>query len=457
MPAGSSLASEPRLQATVALALLASKLNGDFAETGVYSGGTSILMAKVMIAHSRKVLWAADSFQGLPPEDVTAELAARKEYSMQKLPPVKSSKEGNAGEYSSSRQVFEQNLARSGLGNNARIKVLQGWFNETLPRAPIQKLAFLRLDGDIYVSTRDALEALYDKVVPGGYIYVDDYGSYTGCRDAVNQFLLQRHAAVQLHAIQEGNGFEAVWWQKVQMEVVYDHELDLNSPQVANYLQQMPAGSSLASRPRLQTTVALAILASKLNGDFAETGVYSGGTSILMAKVMLEHSGVYASRLLWAADSFQGLPPEDVTAELAARKEYNMQKLPPVKSSKEGNAGEYSSSRQVFEQNLARSGLGNNARIKVLQGWFNETLPGAPIQKLAFLRLDGDIYVSTRDALEALYDKVVPGGYIYVDDYGSYTGCRDAVNQFLLQRHAAVQLHAIQEGNGFEAVWWRKE
>ena len=50
-------------------------------------------------------------------------------------------------------------------------------------------------------------------------------------------------------------------------------------------------------------------------------------------------------------------------------------------------------------------------------GWFSDTLPGAPIDKLAVLRLDGDLYDSTTDALTNLYPKLSVGGFLIVDDY----------------------------------------
>lgn len=56
------------------------------------------------------------------------------------------------------------------------------------PCLGIGRIAYLRLDGDLYSSTMEALEALYHKVSPGGFVYVDDYGSYNGCRAAVDRF-----------------------------------------------------------------------------------------------------------------------------------------------------------------------------------------------------------------------------------------------------------------------------
>ena len=63
------------------------------------------------------------------------------------------------------------------------------------------------------------------------------------------------------------------------------------------------------------------------------------------------------------------------------------------------------------------------------------------IGPIAVLRLDGDFYESTRFCLETLYDRVVPGGYVIIDDYGTFEGCRAAVHEFLDSRGLALHLH----------------
>jgi hypothetical protein len=71
---------------------------------------------------------------------------------------------------------------------NDQVHFLVGWFRDTLPTAPIDELALLRLDGDLYESTIQALQFLYQKVSPGGYVIVDDYGVAPGCKLAVEDF-----------------------------------------------------------------------------------------------------------------------------------------------------------------------------------------------------------------------------------------------------------------------------
>ena len=85
------------------------------------------------------------------------------------------------------------NFDRYGLLDE-QVRFLKGWFKDTLPTAPITTLSIMRLDGDYYESTWDALINLYDKLSLGGYAIVDDYGedSWTYCRRAVDEFRSQR-------------------------------------------------------------------------------------------------------------------------------------------------------------------------------------------------------------------------------------------------------------------------
>jgi hypothetical protein len=102
-------------------------------------------------------------------------------------------------------------------------------------------------------------------------------------------------------------------------------------------------------------------------------------------------------------------------------------------------------------EHFARYGL-LDEQVQFLPGWFHETLPAAMITRLALLRLDGDLYDSTYDALQALYPKLSVGGYTIVDDYGTFAECRQAVHDYLEATNTKVDLHHIDD----EAVFWQK-
>src|SRR4029077_257254 len=136
---------------------------GDLLEAGVWRGGAAILMRAVLQAcgDMQRVVWAADSFQGLPRPDATRFPADRSYQSLQI-------------DIAVPLDEVKANFERYGLLDD-RVRFLVGWFADTLPAAPVDRLAVLRLDGDMYQSTIEALDALYPKVSAGGYVIIDDY------------------------------------------------------------------------------------------------------------------------------------------------------------------------------------------------------------------------------------------------------------------------------------------
>ncbi len=78
--------------------------------------------------------------------------------------------------------------------------LVKGWFQDTLSKSKrdIGPIAILRVDGDFYESTKVVFEELYDQVVSGGFIIVDDYGAFQGCRKATDEFLENRRANVHI-------------------------------------------------------------------------------------------------------------------------------------------------------------------------------------------------------------------------------------------------------------------
>jgi O-methyltransferase len=179
------------------------------------------------------------------------------------------------------------------------------------------------------------------------------------------------------------------------------------------------------------------VLENSVPGDFIETGVWRGGACILMRAVL--HAYGVKDRRVWVADSFEGLPAPD-------EKQY-----PADKGSDYHTYSELSVPLETVRGNIQKYGL-LDEQVVFLKGWFKDTLPAAPIQRLALLRLDGDLYESTMIALNALYDKVSTGGYVIVDDFHVVPGCNKAIHDFLAARNIAPDIREI-DGVG---VYWQK-
>ncbi|MBI1779539.1 MAG: class I SAM-dependent methyltransferase [Proteobacteria bacterium] len=170
-------------------------------------------------------------------------------------------------------------------------------------------------------------------------------------------------------------------------------------------------------------------------GDLIETGIWRGGATIFMRAWLMAHG--ITDRIVWAADSFDGVPPSTLPQDAA------------MDLSKRTHAF-LAVSRAEVEELFRRYDL-LDGQVRFLQGWFRDTLPSAPIESLAVLRLDGDLYESTMDALVALYDKVSPGGFVIVDDYYSNATCEAAVCDF----RAARGINAGTTDIDADALYWR--
>jgi len=196
-------------------------------------------------------------------------------------------------------------------------------------------------------------------------------------------------------------------------------------------------GLTMVGHKRLENvrSCILTVIADKIPGDFVECGVWRGGASIY-AKAVLNACGA-GDRKVWLADSFQGMPALKVEED----------KIDPDLS-----AVQYLAVTQdQVVANFRRFGL-LDGNVRFIKGWFSESLPSAPIETIAVLRLDGDYYTSTMDSLTSLYSKVSPGGFVIIDDYNVFTGCKRAVTEFRAAHDINAELVPIDE----YAVYWRR-
>jgi O-methyltransferase len=180
------------------------------------------------------------------------------------------------------------------------------------------------------------------------------------------------------------------------------------------------------------------VLAEEIPGDLIECGVWRGGACILMRAVLSAYGD--EERCVWLADSFEGVPapdPENYSADKDLRLNLSAHVLAIPES--------------AVRKNFKRYGLLDD-RVRFLPGWFKDTLPDAPIDRIALLRLDGDLYESTIQALDALYSRLSAGGFCIIDDYHAIDACRHAVTDYRQRNSVSAEIIDI-DGTG---VYWRK-
>jgi len=192
----------------------------------------------------------------------------------------------------------------------------------------------------------------------------------------------------------------------------------------------------LARLQNIQDCIA-SVLRNAVPGDLIETGVWRGGACIFMRAALKAYGD--DTRMVWVADSFQGLPKPD----------------PRYPRDADDHHWQYADvlavSLEKVKSNFERYGL-LDSQVRFIEGWFKDTLPHAPIRQLSVLRLDGDMYASTMDALVALYPKLSPGGYAIIDDYGAIPACRLAVDDFRREHGVREALQKID----WTGVFWEK-
>lgn len=179
------------------------------------------------------------------------------------------------------------------------------------------------------------------------------------------------------------------------------------------------------------------VIRNSVPGDLIETGAWRGGASIFMRAILKAH-GV-TDRVVWVADSFCGLPPP------------NPHKYPEDSGGVHHNNDPLKVPLEEVQSNFTKYDL-LDEKVRFLEGWFSETLPSAPIERLAVLRIDADMYQSTMDALTTMYPKLSLGGYVIIDDYGCLWQCKAAVDDFRTANAIKDPIRKVD----WTGVFWRR-
>jgi O-methyltransferase len=243
---------------------------------------------------------------------------------------------------------------------------------------------------------------------------------------------------------------------KIPAQKINEHYLGYSLEQEANIFIEMIRYNTMVTYERL-VSLYQQVVHCEINdipGDFIECGVWKGGAVGLMALTNLKYGK--ERRQIHLFDAFDDIcEPDLIDGESAMTKAIERGKaamgesyvpsgrLVPVKGffDSQGGYGTLEDNINLLEK---RIGYDPNF-LNYHQGWFQDTLPkdAKNIDKIAILRLDGDWYASTKICLENLFDKVVSGGFIIIDDYACYDGCKIAVDEFLQKNNHKLFLNHV--------------
>jgi len=188
---------------------------------------------------------------------------------------------------------------------------------------------------------------------------------------------------------------------------------------------------------------------NNIEGDFVECGVAAGAQIAAMAYACHR---LDSSKNLHLFDSFEGIPlagPQDDSQPGIGAITHNVH----VENLDEllVTSGVSAWSQQVVENNMREWNI-NPSHLVYHKGWFQHILPLLTgLDKICLLRLDGDLYESTKVCLEYLYPKVSSGGYVIIDDY-ALAGCKKAVDEYLENYNIKVTIQEVENGGG--PVYW---
>lgn len=274
------------------------------------------------------------------------------------------------------------------------------------------------VDVDVYVDVREAYLSLVQEVVLGSFAPREELiaAPRSGRRRVIDRLLSARGLQLARRHVEAAADVQAgVIWPRHALTMIGRSRLD----------------NARACIER--------VIADGVPGDIIETGVWRGGASIYM-RAVLRAWGV-TDRTVWVADSFQGLPDADPERYPADATGTPWREFNAVLGVSLEEVRENFDSLHLLDQ-----------QVRFLKGYFKDTLLGLTDERWAVLRLDGDLYESTIQALDALYPKLSVGGWVIVDDYGWLPECKAAVTDFR-DRHAISDPIQMADSTG---VFWQR-
>jgi len=167
----------------------------------------------------------------------------------------------------------------------------------------------------------------------------------------------------------------------------------------------------------------------EIPGDIVECGVYQGGSAAVLGATMAKHG---SERMLRLFDSFEGMPKAgDRDGEFSHKLE-----------------GFGTSDERIVRAVLRRAGVPAD-QVEIYVGLFEDTFPTAPSRPVALLHVDCDFYEPVLLTLRTFYPQVSPGGFVVLNDYGTFKGAKEATDEFLAANGLELEPIAIDPGSSF--------
>ncbi|MFJ4936061.1 TylF/MycF/NovP-related O-methyltransferase [Streptomyces pseudovenezuelae] len=231
-------------------------------------------------------------------------------------------------------------------------------------------------------------------------------------------------------------GFEV---HRVSRSAVPDYPADYDEEAKAVITAVRPYSMTPPERVNALILATRYVVRHRVPGAVLECGVWRGGSMHAVARTLLA-LGV-TDRDLYLFDTFEGMPPPT-----GHDRRHDGEPADRLLADSDPD----SLIRAVASLEDVRSAFARipypKERIHYVQGLVEETVPDRAPERIAILRLDTDWYTSTRHELEHLYPRLVSGGVLLIDDYGTWQGSREAVDEFLRKTGERLLLLRMDEG-----------
>lgn len=226
----------------------------------------------------------------------------------------------------------------------------------------------------------------------------------------------------------------------VAAEYLHHEDLDTGEREILEAVRGVTLANEFAIHALVQAVDY--IVGRDLPGAFVECGTYRGGCAMAMA-MRLEQLGV-RDRDIYLFDTFEGMPkperPDDRTTFAADGAKIG-ELFDNATADADAAAAWFEDVEETARTNVESTGFPAD-RLHLVRGKVEDTIPDDAPDEIALLRLDTDWYESTKHEFDHLYPRLCSGGVLVVDDYGAFSGARDATDEYFAE-HGPVLLHRV--------------